>query len=50
MIIVIVAHNHFFNLSKFTHLAPKILIESVKMVLQLHRIHLDLWVVSRVLV
>ena len=49
-VVVVIAHNHFFNLSKFTHFAPKILIESIKVVLQLHCIHLDLWIIGGILV
>jgi hypothetical protein len=49
-IIVIIAHDHLLDLPKLAHLAPKVLVESVKVVLQLARVHLVLWVVGRVLV
>lgn len=49
-IVVVIAHDNFLNLAKLAHFAPKVLIEGVKMVLQLARIHLDLGVVCRVLV
>ena len=49
-IIVVVAHHHFLNLAVFAHLAPEVLVESVKVVLQLGRVHLVLGVVGGVLV
>jgi hypothetical protein len=49
-IIVIVTHHNLLDLAVLAHLAPEILVESVKMVLDLARIHLVLGVVCRVLV
>ena len=49
-IIIIVADDDLFNLAVLAHLTPEILIERVEVVLQLARIHLDFWVVCRVLV
>ena len=49
-IIIVITNNHLLHLPKLTHLAPKILIERVKVHLQLFRIQLRLWVVCRVLV
>lgn len=49
-IVVIVAYNHLLELAIFAHLAPEILVERVKVVLQLARIHLVLGVVRRILV
>jgi len=50
MIIIIITNNHLLNLPKLAHLAPKVLIESIKVILQLTRIHLVLWIVRWVLV
>lgn len=49
-VIVIVAYNHLLNLSKLAHLAPEVLIEGIKVVLELRGRHLELWVVCRILV
>lgn len=49
-IVVIVAYNHLLDLSKLAHLTPKVLIEGIKVVLELRGRHLELWVVSRVLI
>jgi len=49
-VIVIIADNHLLNLAKLAHLAPEVLIEGIKVVLQLARIHLVLRVVGWVLV
>jgi hypothetical protein len=49
-IIVIITDDHLLNLPKLAHLAPEVLVESVKVVLQLTRVHLVLWVVGRVLI
>ena len=35
MVIIIVAHYHFFDLSVFAHLTPEILVEGIEMILQL---------------
>jgi hypothetical protein len=50
VLIIIIAHNDLLYLSKLAHLAPEILIESIKVVLQLTGIHLILGVVGGVLV
>lgn len=50
MIVIIITDNHLLNLAKLAHLAPKVLVESIKVVLQLAGVHLDLGVVGRVLV
>lgn len=50
VVIVIVADHNFFNLSVFAHLAPEVLIESIKVVLQLRSIHFVLLIVCWVLV
>ena len=49
-IIVVVAYHNFLNLTVFAHLAPKILIKRIEMILQLTRVHLVLRIVCRVLV
>lgn len=49
-IIIIIAHDNLLNLSEFAHLAPEILVKSIKVVLQLRGVHLVLGVVGRVLV
>lgn len=49
-IIIIVTDDHLLHLSVLAHLAPKVLVESVEVVLQLARVHLVLGVVRRVLV
>lgn len=49
-IIVVVTDDNLFNLAILAHLTPEILIESIKVILQLTRIHLVLGVVRRVLV
>lgn len=49
-VVVIVTHNHLLYLSVFGHLAPKVLVERVEVVLQLARIHLVLGVECRVLI
>jgi len=50
MIIIIITNDNLFNLTEFAHLAPKVLIESIEVILQLACVHLVLRVVSRVLV
>lgn len=50
MVVVVVADDHLLNLAVLAHLAVEILVEGVKVVLQLRRIHLVLWVERRVLV
>lgn len=50
MIVVVVANHHFFNLPVFTHFAPEVLVERIKVVLQLGRIHLVLLIIRRVLI
>lgn len=49
-IIVVITHDHLFNLAELAHLTPEILVESIKMVLQLAGIHLVLRIVGGVLV
>jgi hypothetical protein len=49
-IVVIVAYDDLLDLAKLAHLAPEIFVESVKVVLQLGRVHLVLRVVGWVLV
>jgi len=50
MIIVVVANNYFLNQAVLAHLAPKVLVESVEMVLKLARVHLVLGIEGRILV
>jgi len=50
MIIVIITNNNLLNFAKLAHLAPKVLVECIEMVLQLAGIHLDLGIVGGVLV
>lgn len=49
-IIIIITNNHLLNLPKLAHLAPKVLIKRIKVILQLTRIHLVLRIVGWVLV
>ncbi len=49
-IVVIIADDHLLRLAVLAHLAPKVLVKGVKVVLQLARVHLVLGVVGRVLV
>lgn len=49
-VIVIIANDNLLNLAIFAHFAPDILIKSIKVVLDLHRVHLILRVVCWVLV
>lgn len=49
-IIIVVADYQLFKFTKLAQLAPNILVESIKVVLQLRRIHAVLVVVSWVLV
>ena len=49
-VIVIITHDHLLNLPELAHLAPEVFVESVKVILQLTRVHLVLWVVGRVLI
>ena len=50
VVIVVVAHDHLLDLAKLAHLAPKVFVESVEVVLQLRAGHLVLRVVGGVLV
>lgn len=50
VIVIVVAHHHFLDLAVLAHLAPKIFIERIEVVLQLGRVHLVLRVVGWVLV
>jgi len=49
-VIVVVTHDDLLNLAKLAHLAPKVLVEGVEVILQLGGVHLALGVVGRVLV
>lgn len=49
-IVVVVTNHHLLRLAVLAHLAPKVLVEGVEVVLQLARVHLVLGVVGRVLV
>lgn len=49
-IIIIIANNDLLRLAVLAHFAPKVLVEGVKVVLQLARVHFVFWVVGRVLV
>ena len=49
-IIIIIAHHNLLELSVLAHLTPEILIESVKVILKLARIHLVLRIVCWVVV
>jgi len=50
MIIIIITNHDLLNLSKLTHLTPKVFIKSIKVILQLRSIHLVLGIVGGVLV
>lgn len=50
VVIVIIADNNLLDLAIFAHFAPDILVKSIKVVLDLHRVHLVLRVVCWVLV
>ncbi len=49
-IIIIITNHHLLNLAILAHLAPKVLIERIEVVLKLTRVHLVLWVVGGVLI
>lgn len=49
-IIIIITNHDLFNLPKFAHLAPKVFVKCIKVVLQLAGIHLVLRIVGRVLI
>ena len=49
-IIIIITNNHLLHLPIPTHLAPKVLIKSIEMVLQLRGVHFVFGIVGRVLV
>ena len=49
-VVVVVAYHYLLDLAVLAHLTPEILVEGVKVVLQLARVHLVLRVVGRVLV
>ena len=49
-IVVVIANHHLLRLAVLAHLAPKVLVEGVEVILQLARVHLVLGVVGRVLV
>ena len=49
-VVIVITHNHLLRLTILAHLAPEILVESIKVVLQLARVHLVLRVVGGVLV
>jgi len=50
MVIIIVTNHHLLDLAVLAHLAPEVLVECVKMILQLTRVHLVFGVVCWVLV
>lgn len=50
VVVVIVAHHDFLQFAVLAHLAPKVLVEGVKVVLHLRRVHLAFGVVGGVLV
>jgi hypothetical protein len=49
-VIIVITHNHLFDLTELAHLAPEVLVEGIKVILQLTGIHLVLRVVRWVLV
>lgn len=49
-IIVVITHDYFLRLTILAHFAPKVLVEGVKVILQLAGIHLVLGIVGGVLV
>jgi hypothetical protein len=49
-IVVVVTNNYLLNLTKLAHLAPKVLVERIKVILQLTRVHLVLRVIGGILV
>lgn len=49
-VVVVVAYHYLFNLTKFAHLTPEVLVEGVKMVLQLARVHLVFGIVGGILI
>ncbi len=49
-IVIVIADDHLLRLAVLAHLAPKVLVKGVEVVLQLARVHLVLGVVGRVLV
>ena len=49
-VIVVIADHDLLRLAVLAHLAPKVFVEGVKVVLQLARVHLVFWVVGGVLV
>ena len=50
ILIIVITNDDLFDLPKLAHLAPEILVESIKVILQLARIHLDLGVIGWILV
>ena len=49
-IVIVVAYHHLLWLAVFTHLAPKVLVESIEVVLELRRVHICFGIVGGVLV
>ena len=49
-VIVVIADDHFLDLTVLAHLAPEVFVEGVEVVLELAGVHLVLWVVGWVLV
>ena len=49
-VICIIADDHLFDLSEFTHFAPEVLVKGVKVMLELGRCHFVLGIVGWVLV
>ena len=49
-IVIIITHHDLLRLTIFTHLAPEVFVESVKVVLELRRVHICFGIVGGVLV
>lgn len=49
-IVIVIAHDDLFRLPVFAHLAPKVFVEGIKVILQLRGVHLIFGVIGGVLV
>ena len=49
-IVIVVANHNLLYLAILAHLTPKVFVESIKVILQLTRVHIDLWVIRWVLI
>lgn len=49
-IVIVIAHDDLFRLPIFTHLAPEVFVEGIKVILQLRGVHLIFGVIGGVLV